>query len=329
MKVILEKHTENFIKTLQSKGGKPIYQHTPKEARGILEKIQSGPIDKPQVKIEEKTIHIGSKKELSILIIRPKGTTEVLPVIMFYHGAGWVMGSATTHDRLARELAVGAHAAVVFVNYTRSPEAKSFTVLEEAYGALKYISEHGKKLHLNTSHLAVAGDSVGGNMAIAMTMLAKQRHGPKINCQVLFYPVTSSELNTASYAQFHEGPWLTKPAMEWFWNAYEPDVTERKKPLLSPLQATVEDLKGLPPALVITAENDVLRDEGEHYAHKLMVAGVDVTAMRFMGTIHDFVMLHALAHTPAACGAIALASTYLHEKLSKQVKKSRTTKKAA
>lgn len=329
MKMVLEKNTDAFIKDLTSKGGKPIYKCTPEEARAILEKIQSGPIEKPDVNIEEKSIPCGPKKKTSILIIRPKKSTEALPVLMFFHGAGWVMGSASTHDRLVRELAVGAHCAVVFVNYSRSPEARYPTAIEEAYAATQYISEHGKELHLDTSHLAVAGDSVGGNMTIAVTLLAKQRHGPKITSQVLFYPVTNSELNTPSYTQFSDGPWLTKPAMEYFWQAYEPDPLARKKPLLSPLQASIEELKGLPPALIITAENDVLRDEGEQYASRLMQAGVEVTAARYLGTTHDFVMLHALAHTPAALGAITLANTFLHDRFASQIKKSKSVKKAA
>ncbi len=329
MNVMLEKNTANFIKDLESKGAnEALYKHTPEEARAILEKLQSGPIDKPEVKIEEKIIHSKTKKEISFLIFRPKGSTEVLPVILFIHGAGWVMGSASTHDRLVRELAVGAHAAVVFVNYTRSPEARFPIAIEQCYAALQYIAEHGKELHLDTSHLAVAGDSVGGNMSIAITMLAKQRQGPKIECQVLFYPVTNSELNSSSYTQFAEGPWLTKAAMEWFWKAYEPDAAARKKPLLSPLQASPDELKGLPPALIITAENDVLRDEGEHYAHKLMQAGVDVTCTRFLGTTHDFVMLNALAHTPASRGAFTLANSYLHQMWAKHAKKGKSKKAA-
>ncbi len=319
--IVLEKKTEKFIEGL--KGEKPIYKHTPEQARAILEKVQSSPVDKLDVAIEEK--RCPGKGGASFLIIRPRNTAEVLPVILYIHGAGWVMGSAATHDRLVRELAVRAHAAVIFVNYTLAPEAHFPIAIEQVYAVSEYVLEHAKQFHLDAARFVVAGDSVGGNMSIALTMLAKERKGFKIDAQLLLYPVTSAELNTPSYKQFADGPWLTKPAMQWFWNAYEPDATKRKKPLLSPLLATVDALKGLPPALVITAENDVLRDEGEQYASKLMQAGVDVTAMRFLGTIHDFLMLNALAHTPATEAALAFASQFLHTRFAKTTVK----KKAA
>ena len=313
--IYLEKTTEAFIDKLASSGAPPIYKLTPTQARDVIENLQSVMVEKPQVKIEERKIPCGPNGEVSIRILRPQNATEKLPVIMFFHGAGWVMGSANTHDRLVRELTIGANAATVFVNYSRSPETKFPIANEECYAATKYITEHARELNLDASHLAVAGDSVGGNMAIAVTLMAKERDGPKIDYQILFYPVTSAGLNTPSYQQFADGPWLTKPAMEWFWNAYEPDTNKRKNFLLSPLEASIDQLKGLPPALVITAENDVLRDEGEAYAHRLMQAGVVVTAVRFLGTTHDFAMLNALAKTPAAQGAIALASKHLHQAL--------------
>ncbi len=313
MKAKLEKTTEAFIKDLESKGGAPIYKLTPVQARAVLEKAQSGPVEMPAVDIEEKSIPCGLKGMVSITIVRPEQVSEQLPVILFFHGAGWVMGSFNTHERLVRELAVRTHSAVVFVNYPLSPEARFPIAVEEAYDATQYIAENGSKFNLDTSRIAVCGDSVGGNMAIAVTLLAKERKGPKIDRQILFYPVTSSEMKTPSYAEFANGPWLTKAAMQWFWDAYETNVSARKDILCSPLQASMDQLKGLPTALIITAENDVLRDEGELYAAKLMVAGVNVTATRFLGTIHDFVMLNALANTPAAIGAITLASQFINK----------------
>lgn len=313
--IILEKTTEAFIEKSSSSGATPIYKLTPAQARDLLENIQSGSIEKPQVKIEDRKIPCGPKGEVSIRIFRPQNATEKLPVIMFFHGAGWVMGSADTHDRLVKELTVGTNAATIFVNYSRSPEAKFPVADEECYAATKYVTEHARELNLDASHLAVAGDSVGGNIAIAVTMMAKERGGPKIDYQILFYPVTSADFNTPSYQKFADGPWLTKLAMEWFWNAYEPNLDQRQNPLLSPLSAPLNRLEGLPPALVMTAENDVLRDEGEAYAHRLMQAGIPVTAIRFLGTIHDFVMLNALAKTPATQGAIALACKHLHQAL--------------
>lgn len=329
MKITLDKQTAAFINDLKSKGGEPIYKLTPLKARELLEKVQSSPVEKQSVTTEEKKIPGGPKGDVSVTILRPSNSKEKLPVIFYIHGAGWVMGSLLTHDRLVRELAVETNSALVFVNFSLSPEAKFPTAIEESYAAFKYVSENGDKLNLDTSRLAVAGDSVGGNMVIAVTLLAKERKGPKITCQLLFYPVTNGEMNTPSYTQFSEGPWLTKPAMEWFWNAYEPNIEARKKPLLSPLFASIDQLQGLPQALVITAENDVLRDEGEQYASKLMEAGVNVTASRFLGTTHDFMMLNALSSTPATRGAVLLASTYLNGVFNKQAKKSSGLKKKA
>jgi acetyl esterase len=330
----LEQKTDQFIQGLAAKGGPPIYKLWAAEARKVLDSLQSGQTEKLPAQIEDRTIPAKAKGEvalreesviaapsaegISIRIIRPKDSTGKLPVVMYFHGGGWVLGNAGTHDRLVREIANGAKAAVVFVNYTPSPEAKYPTSIEQAYAATKYIAEKGDSLNLNSSRLAVAGDSVGGNMVAAVTLLAKERGGPKIDYQVLFYPVTDiANLETASYRQFANGPWLTKPAMEWFINAYAPDASARTKPTASPLQASIAQLKGLPPALVITDENDVLRDEGEAYAQKLMQAGVNVTAVRYLGTIHDFVMLDALSDTPATRSAIALANAQLQQALAK------------
>lgn len=314
--VVLDNKTETFIDSLNDQKGPPIYKLSPKEARQVLENLQAKPVETPAVQIENKTIP-GPKGDLTIQITRPKQSTGKLPALMFFHGAGWVLGSADTHHRLVCDLCVGANVAVIFVNYSRSPEVRFPTAIEEAYAATKYIADHAKELNLDTSHFAVFGDSVGGNMAIAVTMLAKERHGPKIDLQVLFYPVTSSDLNSESYHKFAEGPWLTKAAMEWFWDAYEPDTNNRKKALLSPLNATIDQLKGLPKALIITAENDVLRDEGEAYAHKLMQAGVEVTAFRNLGTIHDFALLNPLAKSAPTLGSITLATAFLRKVLHK------------
>jgi acetyl esterase len=313
--IILEKTTESFIDKIKSQGGKPLYKMTPEEARQVLDKIQSEPVKKPKVQVEDKTIPVGPKGKTSIKILRPQNVQGELPVVVYVHGAGWILGNYGNFERLVCDLVDGAQVGLVFVNYSLSPENRYPTALEEIYETAKYISENGKQFNFDGSRLAIAGDSVGGNMATAVSLLAKERKGPRIKTQVLFYPVTNSELTSESYQQFSDGPWLTKPAMEWFWNAYEPDAKARQKPSLSPLNATIDQLKGLPKALVITAENDVLRDEGEAYAHKLMQAEVDVTAVRFEGTIHDFVMLNALAHTPATRGAIALACSFLKQHL--------------
>ncbi|HAT7845573.1 TPA: alpha/beta hydrolase fold domain-containing protein [Legionella pneumophila] len=300
----IEPKTWSFVEKIQNAGGKPIYDIPVAEGRAIFDQLQALPNEKPDVDVEDKTLPVGPGGKVDIRIVRPKGAKEALPVIMFFHGAGWVFGDYQTHGRLVREIAVGTHAAVVFVKYTLAPEAQYPTQIEESYAAMKYIAEHGKQFNLDTSRFVAAGDSVGGNMTSVMTLLAKERGGPKIDYQVLIYPVTDANFDNASYKEFAEGPWLTKKAMEWFWDKYLPNKEKRKEITASPLQASLEQLKGLPPALVITGECDVLRDEGEAYAHKLNAAGVTVTAVRRLGTIHDFLMLNDLSETPACRNAV-------------------------
>ncbi len=308
---VLESRTQAFLDGLAARGGEPIYKLSYEEARKVLEKVQSEPVEKPAVDIEDRVLPVGPTGEVSIRIFRPKGARGMLPAVMYFHGGGWVLGSKNTHDRLLRELSSSSGAAFVFVNYTPSPEAQYPVPTGQAYAATKYVAEHGSEFGLSGTQLAVAGDSVGGNMAAAVTLLAKQHRGPGLRCQVLFYPVTDADFDNASYLEFAEGPWLTKPAMEWFWNAYAPNRKNRKEPEVCPLQAQPGQLQGMPPALVITGENDVLRDEGEAYARKLIQAGVEVTAVRYLATFHDFVMLNGLSNTPAARSAIALAASKL------------------
>jgi len=226
----LEPTTQAFLDALAAKGGEPIYKLAVPQARQVLEDAQSGPVAKLPVDKQVVTFNDVKAGPVSVTIIRPQGITGTLPALLYIHGAGWVLGSENTHDRLVRQLATGTPAAVVFVNYSRAPEAKFPVQNEQCYAAAKW-------------------------------------------------------------------------------------VVERKNPLVTPLNATLDQLKDLPPALVITDENDVLRDEGEAYARKLMNAGVDVTATRYLGTVHDFVMLNALAVTPAAKAAVAQANEKLHAAL--------------
>jgi acetyl esterase len=234
---------------------------------------------------------------------------------MLFHGGGWTLGDAITHDRVARELAVGVRAAVVIVEYSRAPENRFPTAIEEAYAAIKYVAENATALGVDGSRIAVVGDGSGGNIAAATTLLCKERGSPRIAFQVLFYPVTSANLETSSYRAFERGPWLTKRAMQQFWSAYIPNEADRESITATPLNATVDQLRGLPEALIITAESDVLRDEGEAYARKLGEANVRVTCVRYLGTIHDFVMLNAIADTPAARAAITQATSALRDAL--------------
>lgn len=290
-----------------------VFQLGPKEGRVVLDNVQSGSIKKLPVDIEDRMIEGGPSGQVSVRILRPQNAPTTLPVIVYTHGGGWVFGNYHTHDRLLRELAVGAEAAVVFTNYSRSPEAKYPTALEECYAVLKWIAEQGVAYGIDPERIAVAGDSAGGNITAAITLLAKERGGPAIRLQLLFYPVTDASFDTASYHQFAEGHFLRRDGMVWFWEQYISTPAHRAEITASPLRANIEQLRGLPPALVITAEADVLRDEGEAYANKLRAAGVPVTATRFQGALHDFVMLNALAETTAARGAIALATAWLRE----------------
>jgi acetyl esterase len=244
-------------------------------------------------------------------VIKPAGVTGTLPVILYVHGAGWVLGSPQTHDLLVRNLAVGAQAAVVFPHYRRAPEARYPAQVQEAYATAEWITGHGGEHDLDPSHLAIAGDSCGGNLAIAVTLMAKERGGPSFAAQLLYYPVTDAGMDSGSYHQFAEGYFLTAAGMEWFWDQYLPDTSQRGEILASPLRATADQLSGLPPALVINGQADVLRDEGEAYAAKLRAAGVPVTAVRYGGIIHDFVMLHPLAGTQAARAATAQGVAFL------------------
>lgn len=313
----VEPRTQAFLDALAAKGGPPLYTLPVVAARAVLDSLQAGDVAVLPADVEDRVIPGGPTGSVSLRIVRPQGSSGCLPGILYFHGGGWILGNERTHDRLIREIANRANAAVVFVKYTPSPEAQFPVPVEQAYAATKYVAEHGALFNIDSSRLAVAGDSVGGNMAAVVALLAKERGGPELRYQALFYPVTDANFDDASYQKFAEGPWLTKPAMEWFFNAYAPKLADRERPEVAPLRASVSQLEGLPPTLLIVDENDVLRDEGEAYAHKLMQAGVTVTAVRYLGTIHDFMMLNALADTPASLSATALASEKLREALAK------------
>jgi acetyl esterase len=287
----------------------------PVEGRKTVDEVQSGDIAKADVDIEDTSVPGGPSGEVSVRIIRPKGTTGTLPVIVYMHGAGWVFGNNATHDRLIRELADGAGAALVFPNYGLSPEVHYPHALEEGYAVLRWIADHGAEKNLDGGRIAISGDSVGGNMSAALTLIAKERSGPELAAQALFYPVTDASFDTDSYDQFAEGYFLRRDGMQWFWDQYAPDEDQRDEITASPLRATTDQLSGLPPALVITAEADVLRDEGEAYGRKLREAGVDVAATRYEGVIHDFMMLNALRETNGAKAAISQAIAYLKDAL--------------
>jgi acetyl esterase/lipase len=283
-----------------------LYELGARAARQVLDDIQAAPIAKPTV--DEKWITVAADYgDVRVRIVKPPGSTGALPTVLYVHGGGWILGNAGTHDRLVRELAVGVNAAVVFVEYDRSPEAQYPVAIEQAYATARWITTHGADEGLDASRLAVAGDSVGGNMAAALAILAKQRGDVTFVHQSLYYPVTDAGQNTTSYREFADGPFLTAKAMAWFWDAYLPEVARRAEVTASPLRASVDELVGLPEAFLIVDENDVLRDEGEAYGRKLTAAGVRTTSVRYNGIIHDFMMLNPVRETAAATAAIEQA----------------------
>ena len=291
-----------------------LYELTPDDARKVLDDVQAEPIEK--LRVEETWITVPAEVgDVSVRIVRPPGATGTLPVTLYMHGGGWVLGNAQTHDRLVRELAIGTGAAIAFVEYDRSPEAHYPVAIEQGYATARWIVREGAAHQLDPDRMAVAGDSVGGGMTAALALMASDRGDVRFVQQSMYYPVTDAAMDTGSFEQFEDGYFLTAKAMAWFWDAYLPDVERRSEPYASPLQATEEQLAGLPPAFVIVDEADVLRDEGEAYAARLRAAGVAVTTVRYDGITHDFMMLNPLSETHATRAAVAQAASVLRDAL--------------
>jgi acetyl esterase len=283
-------------------------------ARKLLDDVQAGPIAKADVVDEWITVR-AEVGDVQVRIVKPVGATGELPVVLYVHGGGWVLGNSGTHDRLVRELANGVQAAIVFVEYERSPEAHHPVAIEQVYATARWIMDDGASKGLDASRLAIAGDSVGGNMAAVVAILAKRRGDVVFLHQSLYYPVTDAGQNTESYREYAEGYHLRADAMAWFWDCYVPDAEARKDVTASPLRAPISELKGLPETLLIVDENDVLRDEGEAYGRKLIEAGVRTTLVRYDGTIHDFMMLNPLHSSAATTAAIEQAIHVLRKAL--------------
>jgi acetyl esterase len=310
--VVLEPASQEFVEATASPPF--LYELTPAEARKVLDDVQAEPIDK--LPVEHRWVTVPAEVgEVRVRIVRPPDADGTLPVILYMHGGGWVLGNADTHDRLVRELAVGTGAAVAFVEYDRSPEAHYPVAIEQGYATAQWIGREGAANQLDPVHMAVAGDSVGGGMTAALALMANERGDVRFVHQSMYYPVTDAAMDTASYEQFAEGYFLLAKSMAWFWDAYLPDVERRSEPFASPLRASDEQLAGLPPALVIVDEADVLRDEGEAYAARLRAAGVEVTTVRYDGITHDFMMLNPLSGTHATRAAIAQAISMLRDAL--------------
>lgn len=311
----VERHVRKFLKTLNSAGGPPMETLSPTAARQVLVTAQKAAgVQLPPCDVEDRVIEQDGHK-VKITIVRPKGATGQLAAFMFFHGGGWILGDFPTHERFVRDLVVDSGYAAVFVNYTPSPEAQYPTAIDQAFAATKWVAAHGSEINVDPTRLAVVGNSVGGNMAAVTAIKAKEAGGPALKCQVLFWPVTDVNFETDSYNRYPEGYFLSKPMMKWFWDAYTKDPKQRKEVHASPLHATLGQLEGLPPALVQTAGNDVLRDEGEAYARKLDEAGVDVTAVRYEGLIHDYGLLNFLSQVPAVRDALHQAAEMLKKHL--------------
>ncbi|MGW7252520.1 alpha/beta hydrolase [Streptomyces sp. NPDC054834] len=287
-----------------------LYEMGPAKARKVLDDIQAEPIDKLPADAEWITVP-AKVGDVRVRIVRPQNAASPLPVVLYMHGGGWILGNADTHDRLVRELADGTRAAVVFVEYARSPEAHYPVAIEQGYATAQWIVREGAAHGLDPGRIAVAGDSVGGNMTAALTLLAKERGDVRFVHQSMYYPVTDADMDTQSYSDFATGYYLTAEAMRWFWDAYAPNRAQRDEITASPLKADLDQLADLPPALVLVDEADVLRDEGEAYAARLRAAGVDVTTVRYDGITHDFMMLNPLSDTHATRAAIAQAIAVL------------------
>ncbi len=308
----VERNTAAFLKAIE--GGKPLEKMAPAEARAVLVNAQAGKVALAPADVSEKTVILDGKP-VELTIVRPAGAKGALPAFMFFHGGGWVLGDYPTHERLVRDLVAGSGAAAVFVNYTPSPEAGYGVAIRQAYAATRWVAEHGAQIAVDGKRLAVVGNSVGGNMAAVVSLMAKEQGAPALRSQVLLWPVTDADFDTPSYRQFANGHFLTRDLMVWFWDHYTRDAAARKEIHASPLRATLAQLEGLPPALIQTAEFDVLRDEGEAYGRKLDAAGVAVKTVRYNGMIHDFGLLNALSELPATRSALDQAAQELKLRL--------------
>jgi acetyl esterase len=284
------------------------------EARERERMMQSDSTAPATVDIDDRDL-MTTAGSIPVRIVRPAQSDCRLPAIVYLHGGGWIVGDRFTHDRLIRTIAARADAAVVFVEYSRAPEAIYPVAVEQCYAVVAWIAEYGSTLNLDGTAIAIAGDSAGGNLATVVAMVASLRGGPRLACQALLCPATDAAMDTNSFDRFADGYFLSRAGLEQSWGAYAPERSVRLSAGVSPLRASADQIRGLPPTLIITAELDPLRDEGEAFARKLMAAGIPVAAQRYIGTIHAFVLINALARTPSAQAAVDQAIAYLKHHL--------------
>ncbi|MDE7340898.1 MAG: alpha/beta hydrolase [Lachnospiraceae bacterium] len=289
-----------------------IFQMLPEQGRKVLEEAQNTPVYKHPAGISSDCINTGTWGSIPVYFIVPKGG-KIRNIIFYIHGAGWVFGSFHTHEKLVRELSARTDSLVIFPEYSRSPEAKYPTAIEQCYFILSHMKEiTGDRFsQTDCTALTVAGDSVGGNMAIAMVLMSIMRNGPRIQKLLLYYPVTNACFDTPSYCQFAEDYYLYREGMKWFWKQYTTSMEDRNQITASPLRAGIDCLKCFPQTMIINGQADVLRSEGEAFGEKLRCAGVEVTALQVQGTIHDFVMLNALDQTNACRIAMDASTEWL------------------
>lgn len=291
-----------------------IFQLPPEQGREVLENIQNTPVFLYPADVSCTQVHTGKWGTIKVYFAAPETKACRRNVILYIHGDGWVFGSYHTHEKLVRELACRTNSVVVFPEYSRSPEARYPTALEQCFRVLCLLPSLMKKMRLNVDlkNLTVAGDSAGGNIAAALALLSKFRKGPRIHKQLLYYPVTNDCFDTQTYCKFANGYYLYREGMKWFWDQYAPLQKDRENITASPLKASREQLKGLPKAMIINGEADVLRCDGQSYAEKLLEAGVSVTAVQIQATIHDFVMLNALDKTNACRTAMDISAEWIN-----------------
>lgn len=309
-----------FLNALNAAGGPGLETLSPAAAREVLVGAQqASPMELPACDVEEKRI-IESGIEVLFYVVRSKNVAtpslgQLAPAFIFVHGGGWVLGDFGTHERFVRDLVAKSGYTAIFVEYSRSPEVKYPTALNEIYAATEWLREHGGTLGIDSSRLAIVGNSAGGNMAASTALRVQHQQAPQFKCQVLFWPVTNADFETQSYEEFESGYFLTRAMMKWFWNSYTENTMQQSEVYASPLRASIEQLEGLPPTLVQVAGADVLRDEGIAYARKLDTAGVDVTLVRYDQLIHDYGLLNALSTLPAVQDALDQASSFLKKYL--------------
>lgn len=311
----INKETRTFLEALNSSDATPLEKMTPEDARLVLVNAQKS-VDFDYSEVEESERSITQDGEtVNLHIVKPKGAEAGLPVFMFFHGGGWVLGDYPTHRRLVRDLVLSSGAVAVFPDYTPSPEAQFPVPTNQAYAATKWVAENGDQIGVDGSRIAVAGNSAGGNMATVVALMAKDNGGPRLLQQVLLWPVADADFSRESYTKFAQERFLTTPLMQWMWDNYLPDLNQRKNKYAAPVQASLDELKGLPPTYIQVAENDILHDEGVAYARKLDEAGVPTTILEFKGFIHDYGMLNPLAHIPSIQTSVQQAAAVLKKVL--------------